>query len=59
MNEDNKHDAIQKIKSSFDYGYEIVGLELAPLPLKEPSRKCKRHQLNKDVLVWKIEDYNK
>ena len=59
LNEDNKSDAVQKIKASLDCGYEIVGLELAPLPLKEPSRKCKRHNLNTDVLVWKIEECGK
>lgn len=51
VNEENKLDAIQKIKASFDGGYEITGIELQPLPLKEPSRKCKRHTLNIDRIV--------
>ena len=56
LNEDNKTDAIQKIKSSFDGGYEIVGIDLAPLPLKEPTRKCKRYKLHSNAIVWTIEN---
>jgi hypothetical protein len=50
-NEDNKNDAIQKIISSFDGGYQITGVTLKPLPLKDPTKKCKRHTLNYDVLI--------
>lgn len=50
-NEDNKNDAIQKIMSSFDGGYQITGVTLKPLPLKDPTKKCKRHTLNYDVLI--------
>jgi hypothetical protein len=56
LNENNKLDAIEKIKSSFDSGYEIVDINLAPLPLKEPARKCKRYELNSDILVGTIEN---
>lgn len=51
LNEDNKLDAINKIKASFDGGYEIVGLDLNPLPLKEPTKRCKRYSLNKESIV--------
>lgn len=55
LNEDNKTDAIQKIKASFDGGYEIVGIDLAPLPLKEPTRKCKRYELHSNAVILSIE----
>ena len=45
-NEDNKNDAIQKIMSSYEGGYQITGLTLKPLPLKDPTKKCKRYELN-------------
>ena len=50
-NEDNKNDAIQKIMSSFDGGYQITGVSLKPLPLKDPAKKCKRHALNYDAMT--------
>lgn len=53
-NEENKQDAVNKIKKSFEGGYEIVDINLAPLPLKEPTRKCKRHCLNVDLLIEEI-----
>jgi hypothetical protein len=57
INEDNKLDAIQKIKTSFDGGYVITNVELQPLPLKEPSRKCKRYYLNCDRIVNTLRNF--
>ena len=50
-NDDNKNDAIQKIMSSFEGGYEITGVTLKPLPLKDPAKKCKRWSMNLDALT--------
>ena len=55
-NDDNKNDAIQKIIASYDGGYQITGITLKPLPLKDPTKKCKRHQIDSDVL---LEEFNK
>lgn len=49
-NEDNKNDAIQKIMSSYEGGYQITGITLKPLPLKDPTKKCKRYSLNQPVV---------
>lgn len=49
-NEDNKNDAIQKIMSSYEGGYQITGVTLKPLPLKDPTKKCKRHALNNNAV---------
>ena len=50
-NEDNKMDAIDKIRASFDGGYTIVDINLEPLPLREPTRKCKRYAINTEAIV--------
>lgn len=42
-NEDNKNDTVQKIISSFEGGYQITGVTLKPLPLKDPTKKCRRY----------------
>lgn len=49
-NEDNKKDAIEKIKTSVPSGYELTNLELRPLPLKDATKKCKRWLLNTSVI---------
>ena len=45
-NDENKNDAAQKIMSSYEGGYQITGLTLKPLPLKDPTKKCKRYKMN-------------
>ena len=50
-NEDNKAAAIEKIKESIPESYGLVSLELAPRPLKNPTKKCPKWNLNKKA-VW-------
>lgn len=50
-NEDNKNDAVQKLIQTYEGGYKITSVELAPIPLKDPTKKCKRHQLNTTTLL--------
>ena len=50
-NEDNKADAVQKIMSSYEGGYKITNIELSPIPLKDPTKKCKRHSLASDLIL--------
>lgn len=51
VNEENKNDATQKIMQSYEGGYKITSIELSPLPLKDPTKKCKRHSLNPTILL--------
>ena len=50
-NDENKQDAVNKIKASFDGGYEIKDITLEPLPLKDPTKKCKRHLINTELVI--------
>jgi hypothetical protein len=56
LNEENEKDAEQKIRQNCDFGYEITNLTLSPLPLKDPTKKCKRHFLNSDKLISQIKN---
>jgi hypothetical protein len=50
-NDENKQDAVNRIKASFDGGYEIKNITLEPLPLKDPTKKCKRHTINSELVI--------
>ena len=50
-NEDNKAAAIEKIKAALPETYDLVNLELAPRPLKAPTKKCGHWTLDKKA-VW-------
>ena len=50
-NDENKNEAIKRIMDSFEGGYEITGVTLKPLPLKDPTKKCKRHVKNLTALT--------
>lgn len=54
-NNENKNDAAQKIMQSYEGGYKITNIELSPIPLKDPTKKCKRHTLNTDALMRCLE----
>lgn len=54
LNEENREDAVNKIKASFEGGYEIKEITLEPLPLKEPTKKCKRHSVNQNSVLQAI-----
>ena len=54
QNEDNKKDAEEQIRKSYDGAYEITTLTLSPLPLKDPSKKCKRYTFDADRLIRQI-----
>lgn len=41
-NAENMENAIEKVKAALPSGYDFVNLELKPLPLKEPTKKCKK-----------------
>ena len=41
INEENKKNALEKIKESVPSGYEIETLSIKPLPLKDETKKCK------------------
>lgn len=56
-NEDNKNDAIQKIMASYEGGYQITGVTLKPLPLKDPSKKCKRYMLETTCILEQLEKF--
>ena len=45
INEENKNNALEKIKASVPSGYEIESLNIKPVPLKDETKKCKN---------WKI-----
>ena len=53
-NEDNKNDAAQKIMSSYEGGYKITNIELIPIPLKDPTKKCKRHNMAIEAMVKQL-----
>lgn len=53
-NEQNKADAVEKIKASFEGNYQINDISLSPLPLKDPSKRCPRHNLNCDLVLAQI-----
>jgi hypothetical protein len=51
-NEDNKTTVLNKMKeaaSAVTESYKLVNMDIAPLPLKKPTSKCKHWQLNDDV----------
>lgn len=50
-NDENRNDAVQKLIQSYEGGYKITSVELAPIPLKDPTKKCKRHQLDTTTLL--------
>jgi len=50
-NEENKAAAIEKIKAALPETYNLVNLELAPRPLKAPTKKCGHWTLGKKA-VW-------
>lgn len=54
FNEDNKNETAQKIMQSYEGGYKITGIELSPLPLKDPTKKCKRYSLDPTRLIEEI-----
>jgi hypothetical protein len=45
-NDENRNDAVQKLIQSYEGGYKITSVELAPIPLKDPTKKCKRYELD-------------
>jgi hypothetical protein len=51
MNDENREDAINRIKASFEGGYEVKDVILEPLPLKEPTKKCKRYNPNNTLIL--------
>ena len=54
VNDENKNDAAQKIMQSYEGGYKITNIELSPIPLKDPTKKCKRHSIDMDVLMQRL-----
>ena len=53
INEENKEDALNKVMGSIQApaGYTIKSLELSPVPLKDVTKKCRRYQMNKELLM--------
>ena len=49
-NDDNKQDALEKIKLAVPSGYELTNIELQPLPLKDCTKKCKRWLFSTSVV---------
>jgi hypothetical protein len=45
VNEENKNNALEKIKESVPSGYEIETIAIKPLPLKDVTKKCKKWSL--------------
>ena len=54
LNEENRIDAENKIKSTVGCGYEITSLTLSPLPLKNPTKNCKRYKINGTILIEQL-----
>lgn len=56
-NEENKNDTVKKIIASFEGSYEITNIELRPIALKDPTKKCKRYTFNSNTMLNGIADY--
>lgn len=54
-NPDNLNDAVEKIKQNIPSGYSLENIELKPLPLKDPTKKCKRWKLNVQSVLNEFE----
>jgi len=50
-NETNMNNALEKIKTALPSGYVIKTLELAPVPLKDSTKKCKCWSLNETKML--------
>lgn len=50
VNEKNMNAAREKVLAAVPGGYEIINLELKPLPLKDPTKKCNNWQLNGELI---------
>ena len=51
-NEDNLNDAVAKITENINegkFGYSVANIELKPLPLKKPTKNCKRWRLDSSI----------
>ena len=51
-NEDNKKLFIEKMKeaaNAITESYSVDNIEISPLPIKKPTRKCKQWVLNENV----------
>ena len=48
-NEENRQQALEKIKLAVPSGYELTNIELQPLPLKDCTKKCKKWELNLNI----------
>lgn len=49
-NEDNKKMKIEQLKSMIG-GYEIKSIDIQPVKLKDPLKKCRNWQLDKERLI--------
>lgn len=48
--EDNMNRARERVLAAVPGGYEISNLELKPLPLKDPTKKCVNWSLNNELI---------
>ena len=53
-NEDNLKDAVEAVKKNIPSGYELQNIELKPIALKDPTKKCKRWSLNLNTIVQEL-----
>lgn len=49
-NEENMNRAKEKVLAAVPGGYEITNLELKPLPLKDPTKKCINWSLDNELI---------
>ena len=51
QNEENMHDAVDKILANVPSGYAIEEIKLKPLPLKDATKKCARWSLETNTII--------
>lgn len=51
MNEQNMTDVKNKLMASPPSGYEILNIELAPIKLNDATKRCKKWELNNDLII--------
>ena len=49
-NEENMNRAKEKVLAAVPGGYEITNLEMKPLPLKDPTKKCINWSLDNELI---------
>ena len=56
-NEENLKDATQAFLKSVPSGYEVENLSLKPVALKDPTKKCKRWEINKNIILAELQNF--